>query len=83
MIYNIYSIRDHWTGYMPPTYDVNDASAMRNFRHAMMVGDSVFVTHKEDFSLYRLGTFNTETGEINIEETGVLIDSGLNGKEHN
>ena len=29
MIYNIYAMRDELTGFLPPTYDINDAAAMR------------------------------------------------------
>lgn len=35
MIYNIYAMRDELTGFLPPTYDINDAAAMRNFRVAI------------------------------------------------
>ena len=34
MKYGIYSIRDARTGFLPPTVDQNDSSAMRNFAHA-------------------------------------------------
>ena len=36
MIYNIYAMRDELTGFLPPTYDINDAAAMRNFRVAIL-----------------------------------------------
>lgn len=26
MIYNIYAMRDELTGFLPPTYDINDAA---------------------------------------------------------
>lgn len=65
MIYSIYSIRDLKTGFLQPTLDINDASAIRNFEHAVLHHeDSLFFSHPEDYSLFYLGSFDSETGEI-------------------
>lgn len=65
MIYSIYSIRDLKTGFLQPTLDINDASAIRNFEHAVLQNeDSLFFSHPEDYSLFYLGSFDSETGEI-------------------
>lgn len=75
MIYGIYSIRDSKTGFLPITVDINDASAMRNFEHAAQNNSSLFFTHSCDYDLCRLGSFDTDTGEIKLENL-VVICSG-------
>lgn len=64
MIYGIYAVRDVKTGFLSPTLDVNGDSAIRNFEHALMRADSLFFTHPSDYSLYRIGDYDTETGLI-------------------
>lgn len=65
MKYPVYSIRDSLTGFMTPTLDQNDASAMRNFRVACeQSGSSLMFNRPADFSLYRIGIFDTDTGSL-------------------
>lgn len=65
MIYNLYAIRDVKTGFLSITHDVNDASACRNFEHAILNHeDSLFFSHPEDYALYFLGTYDTDTGKL-------------------
>lgn len=64
MKFNVYAIRDIHTGFMTPTVDQNDASAIRNFRHGCMQSASLMNSHAKDFSLCRIGTYDTETGQI-------------------
>lgn len=63
MIYGVYSIKDIKSGYLPPTYDMNDLCSQRNFEHACQNPDSLFFTHPSDYQLWKIGTFDTETGE--------------------
>lgn len=60
----LYSIRDVKTGFLPLTVDYNDASAIRNFRHACLNTQSLFFTFPADYSLCHIGDFDTDTGEI-------------------
>lgn len=64
MIYGVYAIKDAKTSFMPCNVDYNDASAIRNFEHAVMASDSLMRSHPADYTLYRLGSFNSETGII-------------------
>lgn len=64
MFYKIYSIRDCHTGFMQPTFDINDLSAARNYRHAARSQETLLSSHPNDFQLYCIGEFNSETGEI-------------------
>lgn len=71
----IYSIRDVHTGFMSPTVDQNDASAMRNFGHAVMQSQSLMNSHPKDYSLYKIGEFETDTGEITPCMPELVIDA--------
>lgn len=75
MILPIYSIRDVHTGFMTPTVDQNDASAMRNFGHAVMNAGSLMNSHPKDYSLYRIGTFDTENGNIKTCIPELIVDA--------
>lgn len=58
----VYSILDVNVGYGVPIVQDNDAVAMRNFENACTDERSVFATHSSDFSLWCVGTFDTDTG---------------------
>lgn len=60
----MYAIRDVHVGFLTPTVDQNDASAMRNFRHAIQQESSIMHTHAKDFSLYKIADYDTDTGEV-------------------
>lgn len=74
MIFGLYSIKDLKTGYLPVNTDHNDESAIRNFEHACKNTDSLFFTHPADYQLFKLGTLNSETGEI-IYDPKFLCDA--------
>lgn len=65
MIKNIYVLRDKLTGYLAPMVDDNDNIAKRNVAHALQL-DSTLTVHSKltDFSLCRIGEYNTDTGVI-------------------
>lgn len=60
----LYSIRDRKSGYLPPVVDVNDETAKRNFAFAIQRGDSMYLAFPDDYDLYFVGTYETESGEI-------------------
>lgn len=64
MIYGVYCVRDLKTSFLSPTVDVNDASAIRNFSHAIIASDNIMHTHRSDFQLFKLGGFDTDTGDF-------------------
>lgn len=65
MIYPIFVMKDLKKGFMSPTVDLNEASALRQFHMAMVDDHSVIRVHHEDFSLYKIGEFDNESGIIN------------------
>ena len=64
MTYGIYAIKDAKTTFMPANVDFNDASAIRNFEHAVRQPDSLLCSHSADYTLWRVGQFDNEHGEI-------------------
>lgn len=66
MILSVYAMRDVHTGFLTPTFEVNDQVARRNFVHAVTNAgvDSVLSSHSADFALYRLGTFDSDSGHF-------------------
>ena len=59
MLYPVYSVHDALVGYQAPTLMNNDAFAMRNF--AEVFDD---VKNPQDYSLWLVGHFDTDTGEL-------------------
>ena len=65
MIYGLYAMRDIRTGFLSPALDLSDASAIRNFEHAVAHNDdSLFFSHPEDYSLYKVGEYDSNTGTV-------------------
>jgi hypothetical protein len=62
----MYAIKDAKTGFMTPTVDANDASALRNFEHAVNQPDSLLNSHPNDFSLFKLASFDTDSGVCEV-----------------
>lgn len=74
---NIYSVRDTAVGeFLLPWYFKNDAAAVR------ALGDSVnkpsednqFYQHPEHFQLYRIGSFDGESGSISPVIPEFVVD---------
>ena len=76
MIYPMYSIRDIHTGFMTPMTDMNDNSAARNFAHVIRSSDGVMHTHPSDFDLFKIGSFDTENGQLDLLWPITLVMSG-------
>lgn len=64
MKFSVYSIRDAKTGFLTPSVEMNDASAARNFEHAVLNSASLMNSHPGDYALYRIGEFDTDSGKL-------------------
>lgn len=75
MIYTVVSVRDFKSGFLPPTCDLNDMTAIRNFESAVLNVDShnLFFSHPEDYALFRLGTFDSDTGRFELDDLVELV----------
>lgn len=66
MKFGVYAVRDIKNGFQSITVQSNDPTAVRGFQSAVMQSDSVLFTHAEDFALYRLGSFDADSGRIDV-----------------
>lgn len=64
MKFGIYAVRDVKVGFQSISVQPNDAAAVRGFESTVTNSDSVLFTHSEDFSLFKLGEFDAESGRI-------------------
>lgn len=76
MKYGIYAVRDNLIGYLSITLEQNDPAALRDFSAAVNSPDSRLFVKPEDYRLYRVGTFDTDTGIIEAESSPSLIGEG-------
>lgn len=77
MIYNIYAIKDDASTFLAPTIDATDATAIRQFKAALSNAEnSIMYCNKKDFSLYKIGTYDSETGLITPYVVPALVFRG-------
>lgn len=70
---NIYAIRDVKSGFLSPIVDDTDQQAVRNFSFSCSKSDTLLNFAPEDYSLYFLGTFDTESGKISSSNLPELV----------
>lgn len=63
MHFGVYAIRDVKSGFMTPTVEVNNEVAIRNFAYAVLHNE-MFDSFASDYSFYRIGDFDTDTGTL-------------------
>lgn len=78
MIYSLYAIRDVKVGFLTPTAEVNDDVAARNFYHAVSTSEGILFTCSSDFDLYRLASYDADSGRVIPEDIPVLVAQGSN-----
>lgn len=64
MKFGIYAVRDVKVGFQSISVQPNDAVAIRGFESTVVNSDSVLFTHAEDFSLFKLGEFDADSGRL-------------------
>ncbi|WNK14549.1 MAG: nonstructural protein [Microvirus sp.] len=76
MILKIYAIRDIKTAsYANPMFEVTDGGMIRNLSDAVNSnekGNNLY-HHSDDFELFQLGTYDTETGLIEGQQPRSII----------
>lgn len=63
MKYNIYALHDDLIGYLNICLDQNDEVAKRNFATACKRPECAMFANPNDFKLFCVGTFDSESGE--------------------
>lgn len=64
MIYTVTAIRDSKTGFLTPAFHPTAEAAIRDFISACRDSDCQIHDFPVDFSLVRLGTYDSDTGAI-------------------
>ena len=64
MKFGVYAVRDVKIGFQSISVQPNDAVAVRGFESTVINSDSVLFTHAEDFSLFKLGEFDADSGRL-------------------
>lgn len=83
MVTILYSIKDKLSEYSSPIPFYDERQAVRYFIDQCTGGNQWITRNKEDFSLVRLGTMDTETGNINNEGfQEVMKGEEINGKRN-
>ncbi len=83
MLLTIYSVWDSKAdAYIQPFFASNDAVAIRMFQTAAHNTDHDFHLHAEDYTLFRLGTFDQLKGDL-LPENLVSIARAHELKEQN
>lgn len=78
MILEMYAIKDELNGFTTPIPINTEEIAKRYFKDQML-GNPTMKNSKEDFSLWKMGTFDTESGTyIGLPNGNVLIERGKN-----
>lgn len=73
-VFGVYALYDRvGMTYMQPFYFQYDAQAVRKIQDDMADANSMLVKHPKDFSLYRLGTYDLNMGELCGLEKPVFI----------
>lgn len=64
MIYPICAMRDEKVGFLAPTVEQNTEVAIRSFAQMCRDAKTVVNFAPGDFVLYKIGDFDTDTGEL-------------------
>jgi len=81
MFLNAYSIYDVKAGiFSQPYFSVNNAAAVRAFAQVANDPGNQIAVNPEDYVLYKVGTFNDQTGDLNQEHTIERLANGFEVK---
>lgn len=74
MIFNVYSIRDDCAGAFGSVFiNLSDDCAKRDFGFSLKNSTGVEHNCPGDFTLYRVGRFDSSSGELSFESPTIII----------
>lgn len=79
MIYPVYSIRDVVAGFGQPQVSLNEPAMIRTFAHQINQPGSILEYAACDYSLYEIGSFDTDSGQF-VPVLPKFIISGVDVK---
>lgn len=72
---SIYDVKaEAWTA---PMFFQAPGQAIRSFSDAVNKADSEFAAHPEDYTLFMMGEFDPQTGEITVQSAPVPLARGI------
>lgn len=78
MITNLYSVYDVKTKlYQYPFQTVNDETAKRSFKHVCNEKNHIFNNNPEDYSLFKVGSWDDEECFVEIDEAPIRITTAM------
>jgi hypothetical protein len=77
-LYVVYDVKSET--YTSPTVNPARGQAIRSFGDAVNGGESVLSSHPEDFTLFEIGSFDPNTGEISLYDAKEAVANGLDLK---
>lgn len=83
MNFGLYAIRDVKTGFMTPTIENSDEAAARNFTHSVVNSDTILYSFAQDFSLYKIGTYDSDSALVTPISPIQLILEGATAARYN
>lgn len=73
----VYSVRDKVAGaFLPPFFLGNDALAVRAFAQACRDGEHQFSKNLQDYSLYKMASFDDASGAFSLLPEPAFLMSG-------
>lgn len=75
MKFGLYSIKDAKTGFMTPVLEQGDPAALRNFSAAVNQPDSLMRQYSNDFALYKVANFDTDSGIDPVLAPILIVDA--------
>ena len=72
-----YCTKDDFLGYQTPFCAMNDEDAMRHFEMMINNEGTIFDIHRENFNLYRLGDFDSESGIVDNNNYFILAGTSV------
>ena len=79
MIFKLYSVKDELSEFAAPLPFQDEAQAKRYFRYTAE-NNKMMADNPEDFSIWEIGTFNSENGYIGNKEPKLIERAKSNGK---
>lgn len=75
MKYGLYSIKDAKTGFLTPVLEQGDPAALRNFSAAVSQPDCILHQYPNDFALYKVANWDTDTGVDPVLQPILIADA--------
>ena len=81
MIIGVYCVKDEKQGFLSPSFDLYDSLAIRGFSYSLSQ-QGIMSFAPEDYSLWKLGTFDTDTGLSSMDPQLIISAKEVIGNDN-